>query len=174
VNADTIATIFTLLVGLSLFGVVLARFSGDQVRSELVANGLTLAAVVAVGATLGSLYFSEIENFVPCELCWFQRITMYPLAVILPIAAVRGDHGVVRYAAPLALIGGAISIYHYQLQLFPSQGSSCSLDIPCTFQWIDVFGFVSIPLLALGCFTLIVLLLFPPKPSTASEMRTNE
>lgn len=164
-NADTIATIFTLLVGLSLGGVLAARFAGPQIHAELSAHRLSLAATVAVGATLGSLYFSEIENFVPCEFCWFQRIAMYPLALILVTAAIRRDHSVVVYAAPLAAIGGAISVYHYQLQLFPSQGSACSVGIPCTFQWVDVFGFVSIPLLALGCFLLILLMLFPPKPS---------
>ncbi|MDH3707057.1 MAG: disulfide oxidoreductase [Acidimicrobiia bacterium] len=124
---------------------------------------LALAAVVAVGATLGSLYFSEVRNFTPCELCWFQRIAMYPLAVLLPIAAWRRDDSMRLYATVLAGLGAAVSIYHYQLQLFPDQGSSCSADAPCSFQWIEVFGFVSIPLLALGSFSLVIVLLITPR-----------
>ena len=81
---------------------------------------LTLAAGVAVVATLGSLYYSEVADFPPCRLCWFQRIGMYPLAVILPVAAWRRDRQVRWYALPLAVGGGAVSIYHVLVERFPS------------------------------------------------------
>jgi disulfide bond formation protein DsbB len=114
---------------------------------------------------LGSLYFSEVRDFLPCEFCWYQRIAMYPLAVILLIATVRRDRKIIPYALTLSTLGAAISVYHYQLQLFPGQGSSCGLDASCAYKWIEVFGFVTIPTLALGSFLLIsMLLLTTPRP----------
>jgi len=164
VDAQAPETIFTLLVAGGLIVTVAAlALGGPDLRAELASMSLALAAVVAVGATLGSLYFSEVRNFTPCELCWFQRIAMYPLAVLLPIAAWRRDDSMRLYATVLAGLGAAVSIYHYQLQLFPDQGSSCSADAPCSFQWIEVFGFVSIPLLALGSFSLVIVLLITPR-----------
>ena len=82
--------------------------------------------MIAVGATLGSLYF-EIRNFVPCEYCWYQRIAMYPLALILLIATIRRDKNIIPYAVTLSLAGFAISTYHYQLQLFPTKAPHAGL-----------------------------------------------
>jgi disulfide bond formation protein DsbB len=118
---------------------------------------LPLAAVVAVVATLGSLYESEVAGFVPCALCWYQRIAMYPMALILPIAALRGDRRVRVYALPIAVFGALISTYHYQLEWFPEQGSpACTLEAPCTVVWVRELGFVSIPFMALCGFLAIV------------------
>ena len=159
-DAQPAEVIFTLLVMAGLIGVAgVAAFGNHGLKAEFAAMALPLAAIVAVGATVGSLYFSEVRNFTPCELCWYQRIAMYPLAFILPIAAWRRDRGVVPYAIGAAVIGAGISVYHYQLQAFPDQGSSCSTDAPCSFRWVEVFGFVSIPLLALGTFVLIAAVL---------------
>ena len=152
--------IFTVLLGGTLIiwmGTLL--FSKEVLRKELQAITLELATMIAVGATLGSLYFSEIRHFVPCEYCWYQRITMYPLALILFIATIRRDKSIIPYALTLSLAGFAISAYHYQLQLFPDQGSSCGLDASCTYRWIEVFGFVTIPLLALTSFAFISMIL---------------
>jgi len=77
--------------------------------------GLWLAWLVALTCTVGSLYFSEVANFTPCTYCWYQRIAMYPLAVILGIAALRRDWGIRRYAVPVAGIGAAIALYHFLL-----------------------------------------------------------
>jgi disulfide bond formation protein DsbB len=121
---------------------------------------LFLALVVALVATLGSLYYSEVANFPPCELCWYQRIAMYPLVVILGIAAVRRDFAVRRYVIPLVAIGAAISVYHYQLERFPSQTSlSCAADVPCTTVWVWRFHYISIAFMALSAFALIAALL---------------
>ena len=174
-DAQAPETIFALLIGagMVLTAAVMA-FGGAELRAELASSSLALAAVVAVAATAGSLYFSEVRNFTPCELCWFQRIAMYPLAVMLPLATMRRDRGIVPYALVLAGLGAAVSIYHYQLQLFPDQGSSCSADAPCSFRWVEVFGFVSIPLLALGSFVLVITLLFigrPPRSVLQEEPR---
>jgi disulfide bond formation protein DsbB len=169
-DVDTMATLFALLTVIAIAAVIaiaLLAVAGrdgfsstkDAVWETLGPSALWLAFLVALTATLGSLYLSEVAHFVPCKLCWYQRIAMYPLVPILAIAAWKRDVAVVRYAVPLAVIGAAISIYHYQLERFPSQASvSCSADAPCTVVWIWKFHFVSIPLMALSGFALIVAL----------------
>ena len=130
-----------------------------------------LAFVVAVVATLGSLYLSEVANFIPCRLCWYQRIAMYPLPVLLGIGWWRRDAGVRRYAVPLALIGLAISTYHVLVERFPSlEGSSvCEIANPCTIRWVERFGFVTIPAMALAAFAFISgLLVYPPSTLNTS------
>lgn len=128
-------------------------------RDSIGSTALYLAWGVAVVATLGSLYYSEVANFPPCDLCWYQRIAMYPLAVILGIAAFRDDVGIRRYVWPLTAIGAAIAVYHYQLEWFPDQGSFCAVDNPCTVVWVREFGFISIAWMAFSGFTLIATLL---------------
>jgi disulfide bond formation protein DsbB len=133
----------------------------DDLRSSFGSGALLAAFVVATLATLGSLYFSEIAHFEPCRLCWYQRIAMYPLVLILGIAALRRDPGVRRYAAPIAVIGALIASYHYALEWFPSLDSgACSATAPCTIVWFREFGFVSLPYLALSAFLLILALLW--------------
>lgn len=125
---------------------------------------LVLAAVVAATCMAGSLYFSEVADFVPCTLCWYQRIAMYPLVVILAIAAVRRDRDVWHYVVPLAGIGAAFSTYHYLVEWFPEADSSvCKSTVPCTFVWFRELGFVSLPLMALCGFALIITLVTLPQ-----------
>jgi disulfide bond formation protein DsbB len=150
-------------------GVVLlvgSRFSpsiaGARTRLETSLRGreLSLAFIIATGATLGSLYLSEIAHLEPCKYCWFQRIAMYPLALILGMAAWRKDRGIRIYALALASIGGLIAGYHYLIQQVPSlSAGECSITVPCTSAYIWEFGFVSIPWMALSAFALIILLL---------------
>ncbi|WP_026672257.1 disulfide oxidoreductase [Alkalihalobacterium bogoriense] len=120
--------------------------------------GLYFAWLVAVIATLGSLFFSEIKEFIPCELCWYQRILMYPLVIILGIGTFQNDWSVRKFVLPLAIIGWCISFYHYLLQkvpgLIPIQ--PCLQGIPCNMQYINWFGFITIPFLALTAFSLII------------------
>jgi disulfide bond formation protein DsbB len=122
---------------------------------------LYLAWIVAVTATLGSLYFSEIRGYIPCELCWYQRILMYPLSIILGIAAFFGETTIKKYVLPLSIIGGCISIFHYMEQKIPGFASikPCTNGVPCSAQYINWFGFVTIPFLALIAFFLITILL---------------
>jgi len=108
-------------------------------------------------ATLGSLYLSEILKFIPCTLCWYQRILMYPLAIILLIGFLRRDKGVFLYVLPFSILGIGVSTYHYLLQktdLF-THGAVCNSGIPCTTTWINFFGFITIPFLALIAFSAI-------------------
>jgi len=119
--------------------------------------GLYLAWLVAIVATGGSLYFSEVRHFVPCQLCWFQRILMYPLVIVLGIASYRNDRNISGYVLPLTVIGWLIALYHYLEQKVPGFGSPllCQVGIPCNVQYINWWGFVTIPFLSLTAFTLI-------------------
>jgi disulfide bond formation protein DsbB len=122
------------------------------------ASRLALAFAWAVAAVCfgGSLYYSEVAHFVPCTLCWYQRIAMYPLVLVLGVAALTRDRRAWRYVLPLAVVGGAISVYHYQLQAFPSQGhGACDPAVPCTLRYVEEYGFISIPFMALSGFVLI-------------------
>ncbi|HEX7171968.1 MAG TPA: disulfide bond formation protein B [Candidatus Limnocylindria bacterium] len=124
-------------------------------------GALWLAVVVATVATAGSLYFSEVAGFVPCALCWYQRIAMYPLVLVLGIAALRGDVQVRRYVGPMAAIGAVISIYHIGVERLPGLPTgSCSLEAPCDLIWVERFGFITIPVMALAGFLAILALLF--------------
>ncbi|GAF11664.1 disulfide bond formation protein, BdbC-like [Bacillus sp. JCM 19045] len=122
---------------------------------------LYLAWVVALVATLGSLYFSEIKGFVPCEFCWYQRILMYPLSLILGIAAYSGERKIKKYVLPLSITGMIVSTYHYMMQKIPGFAplSPCTDGVPCNAQYINWFGFVTIPFLALIAFTAITVLM---------------
>ncbi len=108
-------------------------------------------------STAGSLFYSEYFEFEPCRLCWYQRIAMYPLVLILAIAALRKDRGVVAYAVPLAVVGGLLSAYHYTIQTFPGlAGDVCAVGVPCTAKYVNEFGFISIPMMALAGFAAVV------------------
>lgn len=122
---------------------------------------LYFAWLVAVTATLGSLYFSEIRGFVPCELCWFQRILMYPLSIILGIAAFYEDDRIKRYVLPFSIIGICVSSYHYMKQKLPwlNEIQPCTQGVPCSTQHFNWLGFITIPFMALTAFVLITLLL---------------
>jgi len=128
----------------------------DRWRESLGGAGLALAWTAAAVATLGSLYYSEVAHFVPCELCWYQRIAMYPWAVVLGIAYFRADRAIARYVWPVIGIGAAISVYHLLVERFPSlAGSACDAAAPCNILWVNEFGFVTIPFMALSAFLLI-------------------
>jgi disulfide bond formation protein DsbB len=118
---------------------------------------LWLAFVVSATATAGSLFLSEVAHFVPCELCWFQRICMYPLALLTLLAALANDYRVARYLLPLPVIGAGFSVYHLLVEngvVHESQGCQISAPGGCSIKWIDEFGYVTIPTLALTGFAL--------------------
>ena len=116
---------------------------------------LAFAWVVALVATLGSLYYSEVRLFLPCELCWYQRIFMYPQAVILGLALWRQDFGVWPYSLALSLLAGSVSVLHLTQQWFPGLFPlACKPPVPCSAEYIPEFP---IPLQALIAFTLIAL-----------------
>lgn len=136
---------------------VIARWSHsaasalDRSITFIAPSALWYAWVVALVTMLGSLYYSLIIGFEPCTLCWYQRIALFPTAVILLVAAIRQDRDIWRYVVPLLLIGIAISIYHYQLEWFPHQKSlACSIDTPCSAIWFREFGYITLAAMALS------------------------
>lgn len=164
-NAATIAVVVLGVAGRTGPG-------GEELRNRVFASfrglELWLAFAVATTATIGSLYLSEIADLIPCTFCWYQRIAMYPLVPILGIAAWRKDHGVRIYATALAGIGAVIAAYHRLIQEFPDLGgTSCSTGVPCTAAYFTLFGFVTIPYMALSGFLLILALLWIDRVNSA-------
>jgi disulfide bond formation protein DsbB len=129
----------------------------DNVTWTLVFAAWLIAAV----STLGALFFGEIVKVPTCALCWYQRIFMFPLALILPIGLFPFDRKVLRYALPLAVIGGLIALYHVLLVagVIPESMQPCAQGVPCKDQVIVWFGFVTIPLMAALAFAAIIALL---------------
>lgn len=119
------------------------------------------AWIVATIATLGSLFFSEVMLYPPCVLCWYQRICMYPLVLILLAGLFPVSQSVVRFSLPLALLGWGIAVYHNLLyyNILPESAAPCVQGISCTTKFIEWFGFVTIPFLSLVAFTFILILL---------------
>jgi len=133
--------------------------ASNQTKSRIF---LFLAWEISMIATLGSLYFSEIRGFIPCDLCWIQRIFMYPLTLILGIGAFQHDMTVKRFVFPMAIIGGFVSIMHYLEQKIPGFGGfkPCVSGVPCNAEYINWFGFITIPFLALTAFVLITVFMW--------------
>lgn len=120
-----------------------------------------LAWFVAILSTIGSLYFSEILLFPPCTLCWYQRIAMYPLTVILLVGLLKKDKNLPFYVLPLSAVGLIIAFYHNLLyyNLIPEAAAPCALGVSCTTQFIQWFGFITIPLLSFASFAIITALM---------------
>lgn len=162
--AANLATIVLLVVGF------VGRGKDESPFEFLRGSTMWLAGAVAIVATLGSLYLSEIAHLEPCRFCWIQRIFMYPLAIILPMAAFRRDAKARLYAATLATIGAGFAAYHRLIQEFPDLGSgSCGVSGPsCTAALILKFEFVTIPYMSLSAFLLILTLLWADKVNDRS------
>jgi disulfide bond formation protein DsbB len=171
---ETMRTFFALLTVVANVAVVVAivlaiggRWSEGiaslraRTAAGLAGHEISLAFFVALTATLGSLYLSEVVHLIPCTYCWYQRIAMYPLVLLFGVAWMRKDPGIRHYAAPLAGIGLFIASYHYLIQRVPSldAGTACSTTVPCTAAWFYEFGFISIPYMAGSAFALILMLM---------------
>jgi len=142
-------------------GVVSPRMAEAKNLSDPDWAILFVCWLLASAATLGSLFFSEVMELPPCSLCWIQRVFMFPLTIILLVGLFPFDPRVVRYALPLAAIGGAFALYHLLLQagLVPESAAPCRQGVPCTEAHIQIFGFVSIPMLSLLVFASVTGLL---------------
>ena len=129
-------------------------------------NIIFLCFLIASTATLGSLFFSEIMHFIPCSMCWYQRIFMYPLVLIFLINLLYPDEKVFKYAISLVVVGLLISIYHNLLMfdIIPESIVPCVSGVPCSTVYINWFGFITIPFLSLiAYFTLFILLIIGKK-----------
>ena len=114
--------------------------------------------LIASVSTLGSLFFSEIMDFPPCALCWYQRIFMFPLVIIFFVGLFPFDKRIIRYALPLAIIGWGFAFYHYLLYsgIIPESIQPCSQGVSCSETYLDLFGFLTIPMLSLISFSIII------------------
>jgi disulfide bond formation protein DsbB len=134
----------------------------DILKDFLNRNSREIAFVIALTATLGSLYFSNILGWTPCRLCWYQRIMMYPLVIVLGVGLLFEKKDVADYALPMSLIGAAVSTYHYPIQRIAELHSTgCSqMATSCDMTYTAEFGFISIPLMAWAAFLAIIILLW--------------
>jgi disulfide bond formation protein DsbB len=123
---------------------------------------LFFAWLVATVAMFGSLFFSEIMLFTPCVLCWYQRIAMYALVVVLLVGLIKNDQSVFSYSIPLIAIGLFISLFHNLLhwEIIPESASPCVESAPCSTIYLDWLGFITIPLMSMTAFLLIGTLLY--------------
>jgi disulfide bond formation protein DsbB len=120
-------------------------------------NLLFAAWCLTAIAAAGSIFFSHIMGFTPCVLCWYQRIFLFPLVLVLARGLFPFDRGVVRYALPLAVAGWLVAVYHNLVYagILPESLSPCAKGVSCTEEYISVLGFLSIPMLSLLAFTAI-------------------
>ena len=118
--------------------------------------------LIALSATIGSLYFSEIMKFPPCTLCWYQRVCIYPLVTIFGAALLTEDHEHRKYSMPLLLIGLVLAIYHNLLYfgIIAQDLVPCTGAVSCSSKQLELFGFVTIPFLALLGFASMLLVVF--------------
>lgn len=124
-------------------------------------QSVVFAWIVATVATVGSLYYSEHAGFVPCELCWYQRIVMYPLVIVLGVAALRRDRMVWITTLAFVVVGAPLSLYHWLVERVPAfeESSSCSAITPCSAPWFEKLGFVTLAWMAMSAFLLIGVLM---------------
>ena len=140
-------------------------FAGGRAWLREKLGGLELHPIawawfVALVAMSGSLYFSDVVGFVPCLLCWYQRIAMYPIVFVLGVGLLKRDPTSWRYALPLSVVGLVISLHHISVQYQPSlEIVECGTGVSCSARYVMVFGFISIPVLAAAAFLLISTLL---------------
>lgn len=130
-------------------------------------NFLFLVWVIATSGTLVSLFFSEIVQLPVCVLCWYQRIALYPLVIIVPLALFPFDISVIRYISPLVILGWLFALFHVLIvfDIIPEAAQPCVLGVPCSETHINLLGFLNIPVMSLLTFSLIALLLFYAKKS---------
>lgn len=154
-----IVALLAYLVGYKFF-----NFKLKSLHKLLLKYGLLLAFLVALASTTGSLFYSEIAKYNPCKLCWYQRILMYPLVIILGIALEKKYHKeVIRYGTALSVIGAAIAGYQYYLQRFGGSNTPCSAvgyAESCSKIFLLDYGYITIPMMALTAFALILIFLY--------------
>lgn len=166
------------LVGAAVLAVaaLVSRRARAQVRvlaAAIAPQAVLLAWIVALVTTAGSLYYSEHAGFVPCELCWYQRIVMYPLVIVIGVAWLRRDRQVWMTALPFVVVGAPLSLYHWLVERVPAfaESSSCSVTVPCSAPWFEKLGFVTLAWMAMSSFLLIGVLMVSVAltPDTVTE-----
>ena len=141
------------------------RGAGKKIAEFVGERAILLGFLAALAATAGSLFYSEIAGFEPCLLCWWQRIFLYPQAILLLIALIKKDENARLHSIVLSAIGAVIAVYHTFIQLGANPLLPCSATGPsCTFVYFLEYGYVTIPTMSLTVFALILLFMFAPNP----------
>jgi disulfide bond formation protein DsbB len=163
VALSVLGVVGQVLIGLGIVVGLLAlagvRAPLDVLRNLVWGYELWGAFVVASIATGGSLFFSQIAHFTPCEFCWFQRVLMYPLSILTLFIAGRGDNRAARYLLPLPIVGAGTSIYHMLIERgVIAEPKLCNAQGGCATNWLagEGFGYMTIPTLALTAFLLLI------------------
>ncbi len=170
-SINYIVSVLTLISNI-IFGVfVLGMFIKDfrsKIFSFVNKNINPILLVISLGAVIGSLVYSDIVGFPPCDLCWWQRIFMYPIPLIAAIAWFKKDNNAVDYILPLAIIGGIIAFYQSLVQWgFNVSVTACTAaEAECAKLYVLEFGYVTIPFMALSIFVYIITLSWMYKNST--------
>lgn len=148
-------TVVALLVAVATAVALVTRRVPDWLRDDV---ALPAAAVITAVTSLGSLWMSEVAGYLPCTLCWYQRIAMYPLPIVLGVAAVRRDTGAWLTVLPIAALGSAVSVWHLAVERVPGLAGPCDPTAPCTIRWVEAFGVFTLPAMALVAFVAATLL----------------
>ena len=161
-SINQILSLFTItaqILIIGLFAVILLKKS--KILDFTGRHAILFSFIIALTATVGSLFYSEVAGFEPCKLCWFQRIFMYPQVILLGLAFLKKDGNIADYVLGLSAPGVIIAGYHYLLQLGVAPAFSCSAvgySVSCSQRFVMNFGYITIPLMAFSAFLLIILL----------------
>ena len=149
------------LLGLACLVSSRARGVWRAIATAIGSQAVLVAWIVALVTTAGSLYYSEHLGFIPCELCWYQRIAMYPLVVVLGVGWFRRDRKVWITVLPFVVIGAPLSLYHWLVERVPAfaESSSCSLVAPCSAPYFEKLGFITLAWMCMSSFLLIGVLM---------------
>jgi disulfide bond formation protein DsbB len=174
VLGQVLVALLLLICILALVGV---RGPLDTLRGWLWGYELWAAFVVAAVATGGSLFYSEVAGYIPCELCWFQRLLMYPLSIFLLLMAIWGANRTSRYIVALPIVGAGVSLYHMLIGYHViTEPARCSIGVPggCGINWIQAqnFGYLEIETLAFTAFLLLIGFLVLASTGTAEDAAT--
>jgi len=150
-------SILTVVAQILIPVMIISMFSLKRIRKAIIDNYTVFVLVVSGIATFGSLVFSLILGFAPCELCWYQRIFMYPITIISFVALLKNDKKIAKYVMPLAIIGALIALYHTLLQIFPEVLQCTDEVAKCSTKQFAFLGYVTIPVMALTAFVMIIL-----------------
>lgn len=164
---ETLSATLAVIVAIAAVFIAVSWAAGqEKVLNAVREFRATLTLCIAGGAMLGSLYFSEVANYIPCRFCWFQRIAMYPIAIIGLVSFIRRDAGARLYVLPIAAIGACISAWHYLIEWRPAldTGSCAATGPSCTDIWFRSFGFLTLAGMALiGFLALIIVNAIPER-----------
>ena len=158
-----LALLGQLFIVFLLFYLIFLRKNQLGLNKILLKSAIPISFLVVFLATSGSLYYSEIAKFIPCDLCWFQRIFIYPQVILLGLAWIKKENRITDYSLILIIIGTLISLYHNYIYYSATPSNVCSIVAPCTQQYVVGFTYITIPLLALITFVLTGLLLLSKK-----------